>query len=832
MSGLDLQKKAEEINLVLLQPTVDLWKLREFALTEGGLVNDTLRRRAWPKLVGLAKHQTNQSSWVEIFHPSWKNDNNPSPKSAPSSDHDPSDMSHPQFEIDTALLTDKESSQTKSKSVTAALPNDLVVESMDAEQIERDVERCTWHLLTTPAQRASNAAIKQKDSSAAVAALLKRKQRRLANMINMTLVQSYRQLPNRSASDHDIQRLRYYQGYHDVACIFMQVLGDNTTEGGKPDLSSQDPLGLDLACRVLCQVSYSHFRDNMRQNFLSLQTALKIVIYPLLAVLDRPVHDHLQDCDMEPFFCLSWVLTWFSHDVRDTNFCKRLFDAFISSHPLFVLYVCVAMMLHPTNRKLILQTDCDFAALHQCLASLPRNSSMVGWKRASSAEGGGFVEDYGGGDGCDCHENVSDGCNGVEEEPAQSEADPTARSSPDENGWDVVTPDATLSVATSPSSTQDTLLGVQPTQDGEADVPFQVLIEMALDFMKRYPPKSLMSLAQRYYRKDAWVMDGSQLPNMTLLQEPPVWSLVSTAPADWAIKQRFRQEQNGQKRQSLKRRGQQNCDNSDQDKEDSVLKSSTTVDYVYLKQHTSSIAVIAAGYGPGNARLLARKRQCKQLAGVVVVGVFATAVAFGLQQYYTEKALHSDSSSSDGTLFFPMLTDINPVNTLMGTDSVKVAKKTGGVLAEAHVMATSHQQVEDITSVAVTHGTVPFICKLPFSFWCDERADMNSPPTENNVEDSDNDTESVPDVSTLDTANEETNSITPQDAPQMTDDIQTDKPPEGSTALAKASPRGVLDRLVRRFFRLLTSPFRILFGRRNAAGEKVFIGGLRQWIQG
>jgi hypothetical protein len=34
-----LQEKADEINLVMLQPDVDLWKLRELALSEGGLVN-------------------------------------------------------------------------------------------------------------------------------------------------------------------------------------------------------------------------------------------------------------------------------------------------------------------------------------------------------------------------------------------------------------------------------------------------------------------------------------------------------------------------------------------------------------------------------------------------------------------------------------------------------------------------------------------------------------------------------------------------------------------------------------------------------------------------
>lgn len=58
----DLQKKAEAINLILLQPQVDLWKLRELCLTEGGLVNDTLRQRAWPKLVGLYQYGSQTTS--------------------------------------------------------------------------------------------------------------------------------------------------------------------------------------------------------------------------------------------------------------------------------------------------------------------------------------------------------------------------------------------------------------------------------------------------------------------------------------------------------------------------------------------------------------------------------------------------------------------------------------------------------------------------------------------------------------------------------------------------------------------------------------------------
>ena len=94
MLSSDMSAKAEEIRRVLSEPVVDLWKLRELALTEGGLVNgqlvechekrcnscvinlalrsptltqstvnfysrpssislDTLRKLAWPKLVGV-----------------------------------------------------------------------------------------------------------------------------------------------------------------------------------------------------------------------------------------------------------------------------------------------------------------------------------------------------------------------------------------------------------------------------------------------------------------------------------------------------------------------------------------------------------------------------------------------------------------------------------------------------------------------------------------------------------------------------------------------------------------------------------------------------------
>jgi len=41
-----MTNKAEEIRRILSEPVVDLWKLRELALTEGGLVNGALSQTA------------------------------------------------------------------------------------------------------------------------------------------------------------------------------------------------------------------------------------------------------------------------------------------------------------------------------------------------------------------------------------------------------------------------------------------------------------------------------------------------------------------------------------------------------------------------------------------------------------------------------------------------------------------------------------------------------------------------------------------------------------------------------------------------------------------
>ena len=120
----------------------------------------------------------------------------------------------------------------------------------DYEQIERDVARCTWHLLTG-SQRSRRLQHENKHRKK-VASILRKKQLRLANLINLTLQGT---------------TLRYYQGYHDVACIFLHALGGSNSSGSSSFSSSgrgggggggDDVMGLQLPSDVLKQMSHFH----------------------------------------------------------------------------------------------------------------------------------------------------------------------------------------------------------------------------------------------------------------------------------------------------------------------------------------------------------------------------------------------------------------------------------------------------------------------------------------------------------------------------------------------------------------------------------------------
>lgn len=70
------------------------------------------------------------------------------------------------------------------------------------------------------------------------------------------------------------------------------------------------------------------------------------LIFALLGHLRPELTENLELLGLSPDFTVAWVITWFAHVVPKTADVLRLFDLFLATDPLMLIYLSVAVM-HP-----------------------------------------------------------------------------------------------------------------------------------------------------------------------------------------------------------------------------------------------------------------------------------------------------------------------------------------------------------------------------------------------------------------------------------------------------------------------------------------------------
>lgn len=153
--------------------------------------------------------------------------------------------------------------------------------------------------------------------------------------------------------------LNYYQGFHDVVCVILLVVGEQ-----------------ELAHALTERIAYYFFRESMTETFAPLSSILRLLPV-IIEHFDPQLQQFISMCEVEAFYAMPWVLTWFAHDLQDLGEVARIFDVMICSHPLFVLYVAAALVLH--NSSEVLSMERDFALVHSFLASAPKRN--VPWDK-------------------------------------------------------------------------------------------------------------------------------------------------------------------------------------------------------------------------------------------------------------------------------------------------------------------------------------------------------------------------------------------------------------------------------------------------------------------
>ncbi|KAI8321714.1 hypothetical protein GQ54DRAFT_289186 [Martensiomyces pterosporus] len=145
--------------------------------------------------------------------------------------------------------------------------------------------------------------------------------------------------------------LGYYQGFHELSLTFLSVFGSErpATEASK-------------------MAALFFVRDAMSSNLDHVLQQLQL-LYVLLKVTNPEIHELLVELEVPPFFAISWVLTWFAHDLDDFQDICRIFDFLIVSPPMQVIYMVAAIINRSASE--VLAFERDFAMVHVGLTKLP-----------------------------------------------------------------------------------------------------------------------------------------------------------------------------------------------------------------------------------------------------------------------------------------------------------------------------------------------------------------------------------------------------------------------------------------------------------------------------
>lgn len=142
--------------------------------------------------------------------------------------------------------------------------------------------------------------------------------------------------------------LCYSQGYHDIAQVFLLVLGQ------------------DEARTALIYLSLLRIRDYLLP---TLDPALKhLHLLPaIFQVADPALAAHLSQ--INPYFAVSAILTLNAHDITDYGDIARTFDFLLAHEPVMSLYLVAAIVI--LRRDELLEID-DPDILHFQLVKLPQ----------------------------------------------------------------------------------------------------------------------------------------------------------------------------------------------------------------------------------------------------------------------------------------------------------------------------------------------------------------------------------------------------------------------------------------------------------------------------
>lgn len=324
---------------------VDLWHLRQLALTRGGLLNATIRKQVWLKLVD-ANEGVLMSSMTLAAIQGEKKSNEGLHNVLQLSDHEikmiQTDIKRCMWNVEAEM---KRSKMSRRLDGNASTGDDTSLASFESASGQLSPGLPPERVSTFPScddnthmsqETTFSGSVSTRNSGSATPRFSRRKREERSLLLN--IITSVLRASPEEVKELDMERFFYFPGMHNVVAPILITLESPS-----------------LTALVLKRLSQYHLKDSMMSTFVDIQSTIRAMFMPLLEFVDKPLHDFLIENGVNDpcSFALRWVLCWFASDIQDYEIISRLFDVFLVSHYTHPVYVSVAILTLASNQSRI-----------------------------------------------------------------------------------------------------------------------------------------------------------------------------------------------------------------------------------------------------------------------------------------------------------------------------------------------------------------------------------------------------------------------------------------------------------------------------------------------
>lgn len=324
---------------------VDLWHLRQLALTRGGLLNARIRKQAWLKLVDANRDVLMSPLTLDSIQAENRSSGEPH-KALTLSDHEikmiKTDIKRCIWNIEAEMKRSKISQRMAGKARNVSTGDVTSLASFESASGQQSLGLPPEGVGTFPScddsytnasQVTPTLSVSTPKSGTATPQFSKRK--REERLLLLNIITSVLRANPEEVQDLDMERFFYFPGMHNMVAPILITLESPS-----------------LTALVLKRLSQYHLKDSMVSTFVDIQSTIRVIFMPLLELVDKPLcnvimQSHVNDpCS----FALRWVLCWFTSDIPDYDIVARLFDVFLVSHYTLPIYLSVAILTSASNR--------------------------------------------------------------------------------------------------------------------------------------------------------------------------------------------------------------------------------------------------------------------------------------------------------------------------------------------------------------------------------------------------------------------------------------------------------------------------------------------------